>query len=199
MKIGLIGAGRMGFTLGRHLSDFAKSHAEMLCVEGFYSRNPESAREAARFTGTKYYEDMETLVQACDTIFLTVPDGQIANVAEEIAASSVCLDGKTMIHTSGALSSRIFSGMGSRVSGYSIHPIYAVNSKTDSYIHFQDCYMTIEGEGTKTQELICLFEKMGHTIRQISADQKAKYHASAVFASNLVIGLYKMGTTILSE
>ena len=117
MKIGLIGAGRMGFTLGRHLSDFAKSHAEMLCVEGFYSRNPESAREAARFTGTKYYEDMETLVQACDTIFLTVPDGQIANVAEEIAASSVCLDGKTMIHTSGALSSRIFSGMGSRVSG----------------------------------------------------------------------------------
>ena len=45
MKIGLIGAGRMGFTLGRHLSDFAKSHAEMLCVEGFYSRNPESARE----------------------------------------------------------------------------------------------------------------------------------------------------------
>ena len=75
----------MGFTLGRHLSDFAKSHAEMLCVEGFYSRNPESAREAARFTGTKYYEDMETLVQACDTIFLTVPDGQIANVAEEIA------------------------------------------------------------------------------------------------------------------
>ena len=51
MKIGLIGAGRMGFTLGRHLSDFAKSHAEMLCVEGFYSRNPESAREAARFTG----------------------------------------------------------------------------------------------------------------------------------------------------
>jgi predicted short-subunit dehydrogenase-like oxidoreductase (DUF2520 family) len=199
MKIGLIGAGRMGFTLGRHLSDFAKSHAEMLCVEGFYSRNPESAREAARFTGTKYYEDMETLVQACDTIFLTVPDGQIANVAEEIAASSVCLDGKTMIHTSGALSSRIFSGMGSRVSGYSIHPIYAVNSKTDSYIHFQDCYMTIEGEGTKTQELICLFEKMGHTIRQISADQKAKYHASAVFASNLVIGLYKMGTTLLSE
>ena len=89
-------------------------------------------------------------------------------MAEEIAASSVCLDGKTMIHTSGALSSRIFSGIGSRVSGYSIHPIYAVNSKTDSYIHFQDCYMTIEGEGTKTQELICLFEKMGHTIRQIS-------------------------------
>ena len=202
MKIGLIGAGRMGFTLGRHLSDFAKSHAEMLCVEGFYSRNPVRPLNQTLLLQARpilQREDMETLVQACDTIFLTVPDGQIANVAEEIAASSVCLDGKTMIHTSGALSSRIFSGMGSRVSGYSIHPIYAVNSKTDSYIHFQDCYMTIEGEGTKTQELICLFEKMGHTIRQISADQKAKYHASAVFASNLVIGLYKMGTTLLSE
>lgn len=199
MKIGLIGAGKMGFTLGRHLSDFAKSHADMLCVMGYYSRNPDSARQAARFTDTKYYEDMETLVQECDTIFLTVPDGQIATMAAQIADGPVCLSGKTMIHTSGALSSQVFSGMGSRVGGYSIHPIYAVNSKTDSYIHFQDCYMTIEGEGTKTEELMDLFEKMGHTIRKISADQKAKYHASAVFASNLVIGLYTMGTKLLSE
>lgn len=200
MKIGLIGAGRMGFTLGKHLTLYV-AHTEQVCVMGYYSRHVSSAREAAEFTGTEYYEDLKQLLLACDTIFLTVPDGQISLVAEAIAESGVRMDGKTLIHTSGALSSQVFSGVGDCANRYSIHPIYAVNSKTESYRHFSDCYMTIEGEGaeTVTQELMRLFTDLGHTIRRISADQKAKYHASAVFASNLVIGLYRMGTGLLSD
>ena len=198
MKIGVIGAGRMGFTLGKHLSVYSKN-AEDVCVMGYYSRQPDSAKKAAKFTDTKYYKDMKALVQACDTIILTVPDGQIQTVFNEIKNSGIRLDGKTFIHTSGALSSQIFSGMGNRISGYSIHPIYAVNSKTESYKHFQNCYITIEGEGRDKEQLIGLFKKMGHKVREISAEKKAEYHAAAVFVSNLAIGLYRMGTNLLSD
>lgn len=199
MKIGLIGAGRMGFTLGKHFALYAVTHAESVCVMGYYSQHAESARQAAQFTDTKYYEKIEDLVDSCDTIFLTVPDGQIRTVFETIKNGKVCLEGKTLIHTSGALSSQVFSGMTDHINGYSIHPIYAVNSKTESYKYFQNCYMTIEGFGSNKEELAALLKAMGHTVRTISAEQKAKYHASAVFASNLVIGLYKMGTGLLAE
>ena len=200
MKIGFIGAGKMGFTLGKHLTEYEKNHMDSdFCVMGYFSQNPKSAQEAARFTDTNYYDSMNELVKVCDVIFLTVPDGRIKVVVDELAKETVSLAGKALIHTSGALSSRVFSGMGDQIYGYSLHPIYAVNSKTDSYLHFQDCYITIEGEGAYTERLICMFEKLGHTVKQISADCKAKYHASAVFVSNLVVGLYAMGSDLLTE
>lgn len=204
MKIGFIGAGKMGFTLGKHLTEYEKIHVNSdFEVMGYYSRNPESAAEAARFTDTNYYESMNDLVKVCDVIFLTVPDSQIKTVADKLAnmhSDDECsLTGKALIHTSGALSSRVFSGMGDQVYGYSLHPIYAVNSKTDSYLHFQDCYMTLEGEGMYTEQIMQLFEKLGHTVKQISPDCKAEYHASAVFVSNLVVGLYAMGSDLLAE
>lgn len=200
MKIGFIGAGKMGFTLGKHLTEYEKTHTDAgFRVMGYYSQNPDSAMEAARFTDTNYYENTEKLIEVCDAIFLTVPDGQIQTVCDRLAQSTTALTGKALIHTSGALSSRVFSGMGDRVSGYSLHPIYAVNSKTDSYLHFQDCFMTIEGTGAYTEPLITLFQTLGHTVKRISEEHKAKYHASAVFASNLVIGLYAMGTDLLTD
>ncbi len=200
MKIGFIGAGKMGFTLGKHLTEYEMQHRDSgFCVMGYYSRSLESAKEAARFTDTNYYESMDSLIDVCDVIFLTVPDGQIQTVSDTIAKGNASLAGKALVHTSGALSSRVFSGMGDRVSGYSIHPIYAVNSKTESYLHFKDCFITIEGEGSYTEQLFDLFQKLGHTVRRISAEHKEKYHASAVFVSNLVIGLYAMGTDLLTQ
>lgn len=212
MKIGLIGAGKVGFTLGKHFTEYVKNKGKMfdtkennleisneISVMGYYSKNPESAKEAAKFTDTNYYESMNALVQACDTIFLTVPDGQIDVIAKELDVLGEDLNGKVIIHTSGALSSQVFSGMDSQVFGYSIHPIYAVNSKTASYIHFQDCFITVEGHNKYAEFLMDFFKTLGHSVKRITGDDKVQYHASAVFASNLVVGLYAQASTLLSE
>ena len=45
MRIGFIGAGKVGFSLGRYLAEGG------VTVTGYYSRNSRSAREAAEFTG----------------------------------------------------------------------------------------------------------------------------------------------------
>ena len=47
MKIGFIGAGRVGFTLGKY---FCEHGVE---VAGYYSRNIQSAQEAAEFTNSQ--------------------------------------------------------------------------------------------------------------------------------------------------
>ena len=186
MKIGFIGAGRMGFTFGKHLvSGGAK-------VAGYFSRSNESAKEAAAFTGSSCYETMDALAEDCDAIFITVPDGQIADVAYALDKSGDVLRNKILVHTSGALSSRVFSNMRTPVHGCSIHPIYAVSSKYESYKGFERAFMTLEGDETAISYFEPLLKKLGHGTRVISPENKVRYHASCVMASNLVIGLYNL-------
>ena len=79
MKIGIIGAGKVGFTLGKYLS------IKDVHITGYYSRNAEHALEAAQFTGTTYFENMRELVDASDTLFITTSDGAIGEVWDCIA------------------------------------------------------------------------------------------------------------------
>lgn len=202
MKIGFIGAGRMGFTLGKHLSlyeDISDSAGKKLYhIEGYYSRNTDSARDAAEFTDTNYYESLEELVRCCDILMLTVPDGQIENVIEKLKSFGSLIRGKIICHTSGALSSQVFSGMDSCY-GYSIHPIYAVSSKTESYKNFKESFITIEGDDGYLEFFRSVFVALGHRVKIISGQDKVKYHSAAVFASNLVIGLFAMGRELLEQ
>ncbi|MGN0704214.1 MAG: NAD(P)-binding domain-containing protein, partial [Lentihominibacter sp.] len=69
LRTGFIGAGKVGTSLGKYFSEGG------LNVKGYYSRSAGSAQDAARFTATEAFDDMEALVKECDVIFLTVPDG----------------------------------------------------------------------------------------------------------------------------
>ena len=194
MRIGFIGAGKMGFTLGKHL----KESTDTVLV-GYFSQNPESAREAAEFTDTKYYEDLNELADLCDALFITVPDGQIAVIAKMLDRLGIAMEGKILCHTSGALSSQIFSGMHSQIYGYSIHPMCAVSSKTKSHVNFSKCFITIEGHEKYLDFFVRLFGSLGHEVKIIGQEDKIRYHGAAVMASNLVIGLYHMAQEELSK
>ena len=64
MKIGFIGAGRVGFTLGKYM----KLHG--VDVVGYYNRNVEHAREAADFTDTLCYETIDDLVRGGKVVYI---------------------------------------------------------------------------------------------------------------------------------
>lgn len=190
MKIGFIGAGKVGFSLGRYFTEHNVS------VSGYYSRNVSSSKEAAVFTQTKYYEKLETLIQESDTLFLTVPDGCIYEVYSEIIQSDI--EGKCLVHCSGALSSMIFSGIGNMgARACSVHPICAVSDKLTGYQELSKAYFTIEGNDVA--DVAELFRNCGNPVEEISAEKKVKYHAAAVYASNLVTGLYDMATQLLES
>ena len=95
MKIGFIGAGKVGFSLGKYF------HEQGFALAGYYSRTFQSAAEAAAFTASDAYGNRSELVKASDVLFLTVPDGPIA-----AAYAAVCqqpIQGKIICHCSGAL------------------------------------------------------------------------------------------------
>lgn len=65
MKIGFIGAGKVGFSMGKYLKD------KGINVTGYYSRNENSSLEASLFTNTNQYKELKNLVEESDTIVIS--------------------------------------------------------------------------------------------------------------------------------
>lgn len=192
MKIGIIGAGKVGTTLGKYLSDAG------IKVTGFYSRSKESADEAATFTRSKAYDKLSELVENSDTLFITTPDGAIEQVWEELMLLNIhqyCI-----CHFSGSLSSRVFSGIEKTGAfGLSIHPMYAFSNKFTSYEQFHTAYLTLEGAEPAFSTMKELFQRLGHKVLSLKAEDKMKYHAAAAMASNFMLGLMQASMDILGE
>ena len=180
-KIGFYGAGRVGCTLGRYFREHG------LFVAGYYNRTRERAEEAARWTGTACFDSVQLLLENSDVLFLTVSDQAIPLVVEELAASG-SLSGKLLVHCSGALSSGVFAGTGAF--GYSIHPLYAISDRETAYETLSNAYFTVEGNEQYMDFWLRTLKDIGLRCRSITKEAKVRYHAAAVMASNLVVGLY---------
>ncbi|MGN0352902.1 MAG: Rossmann-like and DUF2520 domain-containing protein [Roseburia sp.] len=192
MRIGFIGAGKVGFSLGKY---FAVNGIE---VTGYFSRNLKSAEAAAEFTDTRYFEKLEDLVRDSEVLFLTVPDGAIAQVWEQL--KEIPITEKVICHCSGVLSSEIFSDISKAGAfGYSIHPFLAVNDKLHSYEELSKALFTIEGDFRKKEEMRALFVSLGNQVLFLEAKEKIRYHAAAVMASNLVLGLAETAMEELAQ
>ena len=164
-------------------------------IVGYASTSVSSAQEAAAFAGGRAYADKADLIAASDLVFLTVPDDRIAQVWHEIAQmtreGAVDLSRKSICHCSGALPSTVFDGIEELGGwGYSIHPLYAISSKYESYRELGDALFTVEGSAAHINGIVDFMRGVGNAVQVIDAQDKVRYHAAAVMASNLVVGLY---------
>ncbi|OPX46016.1 NADP oxidoreductase coenzyme F420-dependent [Ruminiclostridium hungatei] len=192
MKIGFIGAGKVGFSLGKY---FCEHNME---VSGYYSKNPHSALMAAEFTGTNVFNDVDGIVEASDTLFLTVPDGAIGEVWDYIG--SLPIRNKIICHCSGSLSSLIFSNIDNHDAfGYSIHPVLGISDKFNSYKQLNSAFFTLEGTPEKLGEMETLIRQLGNPLQVISPENKGAYHSAAVFAGNFMLALLQTGIDLLKS
>lgn len=192
IKIGFIGAGKVGFSLGKYLK------INNISVTGYYSRNEDSAKKASIFTGTKQFNNLNEIINDSDTIFITTPDSEIKNVWNEI--KELPIKNKMICHCSGSLSSEIFSNINNYGAyGYSIHPMFAISDKHNSYKSLNKAFITIEGNSKHVNELYNLILSLGNDVIIINKENKPLYHAASVTVSNLVLGLINTGVKHLIE
>lgn len=192
MKAGFIGAGKVGFSLGKYLVEHGAS------VTGYYSRSCQSAKEAAEFTGTGYYEGLAEIIKDSDTLFVTVPDGAIGEMWDDIR--NLPIKNKKICHCSGSISSAAFFDASKHGAfRYSLHPLYAVSDKYTSYKSLSDAYFTLEGSPEHLEELRGLFQSMGNSVVVIDSDKKVLYHAAAVMVSNQMNALAEIGAQLLTR
>ena len=190
--IGFIGAGRVGFTLGRYFVENG------LNVSGYYSRTYEHAVSASQFTDSKSYKTIDELLAASSIIFITVNDSQIQAVWELCKKSD--LTNKILCHCSGAMTASVFSGIEqTKAYGYSVHLLFSFNDKYNSYKEISKAFFTVEGDENHIDYVTDIIKKTGNEYVVIDGTNKDKYHGAAVFVSNLVIGLFHSGKKLLMD
>lgn len=192
MVIGFIGCGKVGFSLGKYFS------MKGITLSGYYSKSYKDAIEASEFTNSKAYENINDLASDSSMIFITTPDDSIHAVWQKL--STLNLANKIICHTSGSLTSSIFSNINnSDAFAYSIHPIFAFSDKYNAYKNLQNAYFSIEGPVSHIHELKDFIQSLGNKAFVINKEDKALYHLASVTVSNLVLSLINTGCSYLVQ
>lgn len=193
MNIGIIGAGKVGVSVGRYLKD------NNIQISGFYDIDSDNAAFAAQFTQTDCFSDLEELVKLSDTLFITTPDGVIRSVWDCIR-NNMSVKNKIVCHFSGALSSDVFTDSQSTGAGVcSIHPMLAFSDKLTSYRIPANTFFAVEGDETAVSALKSLFESLGNTVCWIDKSKKSLYHTAASVLSNELVALLDVGYSLLEQ
>lgn len=138
MKIGIIGAGRVGCSIGKYL------RTKDIELAGYYDVDSAAAKEAAEFTRTESFDSLKQLADQSQIIFITTPDSFIIPVWEQLKGLS--LRNQIICHCSGALSSDSFSGRESMsVSCCSIHPMLPFSNRFSSYEQLNKAFSQWKG------------------------------------------------------
>ena len=58
---------------------------------------------------------------------------------------------------------------------------------------------TIEGDNEQLEQVKGLFVRMGNSVQFLRAEQKIRYHAAAVFASNFIVALAGISMDLLAD
>lgn len=187
MRIGFIGAGKVGTNLARYF--YSKNFA----IAGFYSNHFEQAVESSQKTKSQAFTSLAECVKASDWLFLTVPDDCLAAVWFEV--EPLISNEQFIFHCSGAKSASIFTTKKAS-SCFSLHPLLAFANKEMPLELIAEAPFTLEGsKNLKYVEKI--LASLNNPLAVIASEEKVRYHAACVFASNLVVGLAATAEEVL--
>lgn len=193
MNISFIGAGKVGTSFGKYLSDNG------MHINYYLSRSIESAIKASEYLNCKYTDKLEELVLNSDIIFVTTSDNEIQIVSDHIFKLDLDVSDKIFVHMSGALTSDIFNKLESKgAKAYSLHPLQTFTNIEKAIEDLGNSYFSIESNSDKLL-FTKLLDKLGNNYFTLTPEQKVKYHLSACVLSNYLVTLMDFGIRKLEE
>ncbi|MDF2531972.1 MAG: hypothetical protein K0Q65_1553 [Clostridia bacterium] len=194
MRLGFIGAGKVGTALGIYLKE------KGFQLSGYCSRSKDSGIISAERTGSKYYSTVGQLAGDADLIFITTSDDQIENVVAQLCSNSSLRPGQLIIHMSGALPSTILSptkAFGCFV--YSLHPLQAFADVDKSVSDLSNTYFCLEGDEERISILEDILIACKNAYFKLRPEQKTLYHASACMLSNYLVTLIHNSLLLMED
>jgi predicted short-subunit dehydrogenase-like oxidoreductase (DUF2520 family) len=194
-EIVIIGAGRLGTSLGRALA--RKGHK----IQALTCRRLKSAEESRAIIGQgSAMTDNAAAARRGEVIFLCLPDEAIPRVATRLAKARVDWAGKTVFHTSGLQPSRVLEALrkkGAQVA--SLHPVQAFADKRSRPSHFHGISFGLEGDKRALALAKGLVRRLGGRAVVIPEEAKPLYHAAFTFASNFTVILFEAAVELLAR
>lgn len=187
LRIGFIGAGRLGTALAWSLAGAG------LRVVGVASSTRAKAQVlAARIAGCEVSSPQE-LAQTCDLVFITTPDGAIAQSAQAVRWRA----GSAVVHCSGATEVNALAGAerdGALIGGF--HPMQTFGDPAAAVVSLPGSTITIEAREPLDATLVALASRLGCRINRLPPGMRGRYHAAAGYASQFINALFAEAATI---
>jgi predicted short-subunit dehydrogenase-like oxidoreductase (DUF2520 family) len=191
----IFGPGKIGLSLGSVLAS-AGVAGELLFI-GKAKRPPR--HPVVQSPVARYVTRPSGPPPAGCRLLLAVPDGAIADVAAEIADLGSPGAGCMALHHSGAQPAAVLEPLSRR--GYavgSLHPLQTVADPEQGPERLHDAFFTFEGDAAAKGGAAEIVAAAGGRMLEVHAEDKARYHAACVFASNYVVACAAVATRLLA-
>lgn len=190
----VIGAGAVGGAVARRL------HARGYPILAILSRSITRAERLARDVEAPVMSNsVFDLPERARLLFICVPDGAIAEVAERLARVPHAWEKTVVVHTSGALPAgalRPVAERGARV--LSFHPLQTITEPSPAGV-LDGVYAGIEGSPQAVAAGIELAVNLGMRYLVLTPETKARYHLAASMASNFLVTLMAVVQQVLTS
>lgn len=188
IKIGFIGAGKVGTALAVQLNESGYDIAAVA------SRTENSAAKlASNISNCRVCENAQGVADIAELVFITTPDDSISQVAGEIHWRT----DQGVVHCSGAGSLDILESArqeGARVGAF--HPLQSFASVDHAIKNLPGSTFALEGTKTILDELKEIATALKGQYIELGAGDKVLYHAAAVIACNYMVTLIKIATDL---
>ncbi len=190
----IIGFGKLGSALSRLLKERLSADVIVQGHSPFFDEawrpflNPEA-----------YFLRLNReIVRKAQGIFITVPDQQIASVAEQL--KSFDLNDRFVVHMSGLVSAEVLEPLGAQGALIgSLHPLQTFNERFLEPHVWDNITCTFQGDLRLLTLLHGLFSPLHIRLLPVTAAQKTAIHLAAVVAANYQVALYAWAQQILEE
>ncbi len=202
--LAIIGAGRVGSTLAQTL------RWRGYTVTAVYSRTPESAQRLANKLQTRVATSSTEAALGAELTFLTVPDDAITSVCEALACGAD-LTGRAVVHTSGVTSVSALAAARARGAWTGgLHPMLPImDTELSPRMTFSvpwvaktpDVTFGVEAQDEPLRSWLAAIVKAlnGVALWLRPGEDRARYHAAGVFASNYMVTLFAEAIGLLKS
>lgn len=190
----IIGAGKVGSALGLLLKD--RGYLPV----GVFSRTQASAQNLAENLATTVCRSPSDAAAKADLVFITTTDREIGSTAATIARRGGCRTGQIFIHTSGALASHVLEPVRQQGAwAISVHPLQSFANVASAKENLPGSCFALEGDDLALPQAMELVNDLEGRHFVIKAEEKPLYHAAAVVASNYLVSLIHLSSSIYQE
>ncbi|MCA1816311.1 MAG: DUF2520 domain-containing protein, partial [Acidobacteria bacterium] len=175
-------------------------------ITALVARTRAHARRAARLLAARPLAlgaDALDQLPASDLLIVAVPDDEIAPTAALLSArlrTGARARVGVALHTSGALASDVLAPLRARgFSAGSLHPLVSVADAASGADALRGAFFCVEGEARAARAARRIVRDLGGRSFSVAAEDRALYHAAAVFAAGHAVALFDVATQLLAR
>jgi predicted short-subunit dehydrogenase-like oxidoreductase (DUF2520 family) len=194
LRVGVIGTGRVGATLGAAL---ARAGHQVVAVSAV---SQASVQRAARMLPGVPRKDPPAVLAVADLVLLTVPDDALPDLVTGLAAAGAPLEGRLLLHASGRYGIGVL-GAATRLGALplALHPVMTFTGGRDDLDRLAGICFGVTAPDQLRLVAEALVIEMGGEPVFIEEENRGLYHAALASGANHLVTLVVQAAELLSE